>query len=67
MEQTKHILSTKLNSQGEGHQIDEDIVGGDFCVSAVERDERRILTVTIQDAGLRKLLKSKIESLLEKV
>lgn len=30
MEQTKLILSTKLNSQGEGHQIDENIGGGDF-------------------------------------
>ena len=31
------------------------------------KEMRRILIVTIQDAGLRKLLKSKIESLLEKV
>lgn len=30
MKQTKRILSTNLNSQGEDHQIDENIDGGDF-------------------------------------
>ena len=30
MEQPKLIFPTKLNSQGGGHQIDENIGGGDF-------------------------------------
>ena len=31
------------------------------------KEMRRTLTVTIQDVGLRKVLKGKIESLLEKI